>query len=83
MDVAEAFLSRDGTIATVVPAVVALLDPGLLKCVVDPSNWCMPPEVAHAFPPLDQCAGSGVTYVWTAIGFFIATESAWELSWSS
>ena len=52
---------REGTITTVVPAVAALLDPELLKCVVDP--WYIPPEVAHACPPLDQCAGSRVTYI--------------------
>ena len=66
--VTEAFLFRDSTITTVVPAVAALLDPGLLKCVVDPSYWCMQPEVAHACPPLDQCTGSGVTHAWTVIG---------------
>ena len=66
----------------VVPAMATLLDDGLVRRPVDPSGRRAPPEVAHACPPSDPCAGSDVAHAWATIGFVAAVDERGP-SWST
>ena len=56
-----------GAAMAVVPAMATLVDGGLVRRVVDPSGRRAPPEVAHACPLSDPCAGSNAANAWATI----------------
>ena len=65
-----------------VPAMIGALDNGILRRLIDLRGRATPPEVAHACPPSDPCAGSDAAHAWADIGFIAAATSP-APSWSS
>ena len=45
----------------------------LLRRLIDAHGHAVPPEVTHACPPSDPCAGSDAGDAWEAIGSIAAT----------
>ena len=64
------------------PAMIGALADGLLRRLNDPRDRAAPPEVTHACPPSDPCAGSDAAHAWADIRFIPAATSPGP-SWSS